>query len=100
MPSPSDVSTRYFQPASSAVALPLKPTRSTEAAVVASIRSHATPRFPASGTASEDRPEGQEGSVVEACSALGSARARSSTNGGRPVTSARLRDRRARRSRR
>ena len=51
-PSPSDVRTRYFQPASSARALPLKPTSSAEAAVVASTSSQATPRFPASGTAS------------------------------------------------
>ena len=51
-PRPSDVRIKYFQPASSARARPLKPTRSAEAAVVASITSHAAPRFPASGTAS------------------------------------------------
>ncbi len=50
-PSPSVVRTRYFQPASRAEARPLKPTRSAEAAVVASISSQAMPRFPASGTA-------------------------------------------------
>ena len=42
---------RYFQPASSALARPLKPTSSAEAAVVASIAIQAAPRFPASGTA-------------------------------------------------
>ena len=52
MPSPSEVRIRYFQPASSARARPLKPTSSAEAAVVASIASQAAPRFPASGTAS------------------------------------------------
>ena len=50
MPRPSEVRMRYFQPASSARAFPLKPTSSAEAAVVASIRSQAAPRFPASGT--------------------------------------------------
>ena len=51
-PSPSEVRIRYFQPASSARALPLKPTSSADGAVVASTSSHAAPRFPASGTAS------------------------------------------------
>ena len=51
-PRPSEVRMRYFQPASSARARPLKPTSSAEAAVVASIASQAAPRFPASGTAS------------------------------------------------
>ncbi len=51
-PRPSDVRIRYFQPASSARALPLKPTSSADGAVVASTRSQARPRFPASGTAS------------------------------------------------
>ena len=51
-PRPSEVRIRYFQPASRARRLPLKPTSSAEAAVVASTRSQAAPRFPASGTAS------------------------------------------------
>ena len=50
-PSPSDVRIRYFQPASSARGLPLKPTSSAEAAVVASTSSHAPPRLPTTGTA-------------------------------------------------
>ena len=50
-PRPREVRSRYFQPASSARGLPLKPTRIAEAAVVASTRSHAAPRLPASGTA-------------------------------------------------
>src|SRR5439155_6103955 len=50
-PRPSEVRIRYFQAASSACALPLKPTSSAEAAVVASTRSHAPPRLAASGTA-------------------------------------------------
>src|SRR5205085_2742544 len=50
-PSPSEVRIRYFQPASSARGLPLKPTRSADAAVVASTRSHAPARLPTSGTA-------------------------------------------------
>ena len=51
IPSPSDVRIRYFQPASSARGLPLKPTSNADAAVVASTSSQAAPRFPASGTA-------------------------------------------------
>ena len=51
MPRPSEVSTRYFQAASSARGLPENATRSAEAAVLASISSQAAPRFAASGTA-------------------------------------------------
>ena len=50
--SPSVVSTRYFQPASSALGVPLKATSSADAAVVASTISQATARLPATGTAS------------------------------------------------
>ena len=50
-PRPSDVRMRYFHPASSARALPLKPTSSADAAVVASMSSQAAPRLPTSGTA-------------------------------------------------
>ena len=52
MPRPTEVRIRYFHPASSAPALPLKPTSSADVAVVASMSSQAVPRLPASGTAS------------------------------------------------
>ena len=48
----------------------------------------------------EDRPEGEQGAVVEARAALGSDELGRRTSGGRPVTSARSRDRRCRRRRR
>ena len=48
---PTLVSTRYFQPASRALRLPVKATSNADAAVVASTRIHATARLPASGTA-------------------------------------------------
>ena len=50
--SPTVVSTRYFQPASRALALPLCTTSRADAAVVASTSSQATPRLPTSGIAS------------------------------------------------
>jgi hypothetical protein len=50
--SPKVVSTRYFQPASSARLRPLKATSSAEAPVVASTSNHATPRLSTSGIAS------------------------------------------------
>ena len=65
-PRPREVRIRYFQPASSARRRPLKPTRSADAAVVASTSSQAPPRFPISGTASHDRPEGEEQPEVDA----------------------------------
>ena len=46
------VSTRYFQPASRALRLPLWATSSADAAVVASTSSQASPRLEATGTAS------------------------------------------------
>ena len=49
---PSVVSTRYFQPASSASRRPLNATSNAEAAVVASTISHTAARLPAIGTAS------------------------------------------------
>jgi hypothetical protein len=49
---PSVVRTRYFQPASSALRRPLEATSSADAAVVASISSHATARLSTIGTAS------------------------------------------------
>ena len=89
-PSPSDVRTRYFQPASSARALPLKPTSSAEAAVVASIRSHATPRLPASGTARRTAQKARERRVVEARPALRADELRVAPRRGRRVTTSTL----------
>ena len=51
-PSPRVVSTRYFQPASRALGLPLKATSSADAAVVASISTQATARLSTTATAS------------------------------------------------
>ena len=56
-PRPSEVRIRYFHAASSERALPLKPTSSADAAVVASISSQAPPRLPTSGTARRTSPE-------------------------------------------
>ncbi len=63
-PRPSEVRMRYFQPASSARGLPLKPTRIADAAVVASTSSHAAPRLPASGTASSTAQKANSAAVV------------------------------------
>ena len=55
--SPSVVSTRYFQPASSALRLPLKATSSAEAAVVASISSQASAEVVDQRQRQQRRPE-------------------------------------------
>ena len=64
MPSPSDVRIRYFQPASSARAFPLKPTRSADAAVVASIEQPGDAQVPGERHREQHRPEGEQHDVV------------------------------------
>ncbi len=63
--SPRLVRTRYFHPASTALALPLKAISSAEAAVEASRRIHARPEAVGQGHRDEHRPEGEHHRPVE-----------------------------------
>ena len=94
MPSPSEVRIRYFQPASSARALPLKPTSSADAAVVASISSHAAPRLPASGTASRTAQKANSTTKYVRCRAPAGDERRPDRGRGTPARRARWRVRR------
>ena len=85
---------RYFQPASSARGLPLKPTSSAEAAVVASTSSHATAEVARERHREQDGPEGEEQDEVDARPPLGATASR------RSVAEVRGRDEHARERRR